>query len=294
MQEANRLSFFGNIVNLFFIVVSVLMIMPIVLLVITSISSEQSILNYGYKFIPNEISFAAYEHIFKVPGQILRAYGVTIFVTVVGTLMSLLFTAMLAYVIARRDYPFRKSTTIFVFFTMMFSGGLVPTYILITQYLHLKDSIWVLILPMVLSPFMVMVLKGFFSKLPFELFESAEIDGAGEWRIFFQLVLPLSTPALATAAVIISFQFWNDWWLAFLFMDDRSLTPLQLLLIRILNNITFVQEHMQEVGVDLSVGQLPATATRMSLTVLVAGPMLIVFPFFQKYFVKGLTLGSLK
>lgn len=282
-------------INVMFTVLSLIVILPFLLVIAVSLTDEESITKNGYQFIPDHISFDAYRYLLDSPDVLVRAYGVTITITVVGAALGLLLTAMTAYVISRPDYRYNRVTTFYVFFTMLFSGGLVPTYILITQYLHLKDSLLALILPILLSPFNIMVMKGFMSKIPLEIIESAKIDGAREFRIFFRIVLPLSLPALATLGLLISFTYWNDWFNAMLYIDDPSKVPLQLLLVRTLNSIEFLttnSEFTQQLGIDLT--SFPNNSARMAIAVLAGGPMLIIFPFFQRFFVKGLTVGSLK
>ncbi|WP_271753265.1 carbohydrate ABC transporter permease [Cohnella sp. JJ-181] len=282
------------VINLFFILLSIVVLVPLLLVVSISITDEQSLLASGYHLFPKKIDWLAYEVILKSPGQMLRAYGVTVTVTVVGTIVGLLLTAMIAFSISRRDYRYRRITTLYVFFTMLFSGGLVPFYILVTQYLHLKDTIWALIIPYLLNPFYVLIMKGFLEKLPHEVFESAKIDGSSEWRIFFSMVLPLSTPALATVGLFIAFVYWNDWWLGLLFIDAPNLVPLQLLLYRIMNTMEFLINNIDRVNVAIDLSAFPNLSARMAMAVLAAGPMMLVFPFFQRYFVAGLTVGSVK
>ncbi|WP_254639233.1 carbohydrate ABC transporter permease [Cohnella sp. GbtcB17] len=282
-------------INALFIVVSACIFVPFLLVVVSSFSSEDSILRHGYQFIPERWSLGAYRLVFQSPKILLRAYGVTIVVTVVGTAAGLLLTAMTGWVLSRSDYRFNRQATFYVFFTMLFGGGLVPFYILMTQYLHLKDSLLAVIIPGLLSPFHIMVMKGFMSKIPFEMIESAKVDGSSEMRIFFTMVLPLSTPALTTLGLTIAFNYWNEWFNAMLFIDKPNLATLQLLLVRMLSTIEYLTantEFVKQLGID--VGQLPKYSVRMAMAILAAGPMLCVFPFFQRYFVSGLTLGSLK
>ncbi|MNB94464.1 L-arabinose transport system permease protein AraQ [compost metagenome] len=282
-------------INLLFTVLSLVVILPFLLVVAVSLTDEKSLTANGYQFIPEKFSLDAYRYLLDAPDILFRAYGLTITITVVGALLGLLLTAMTAYVISRQDYRYNRVTTFYVFFTMLFSGGLVPSYILITQYLHLKDSLWALILPILLSPFNIMVMKGFMSKIPLEIIESAKIDGAREFRIFFRIILPLSTPALATLGLLISFTYWNEWFNAMLYIDDPNKVPLQLLLVRTLNSIEFLttnSEFTGQLGIDLS--SFPNSSARMAIAVLAGGPMLVIFPFFQRFFVKGLTVGSLK
>ncbi|MFD1176961.1 carbohydrate ABC transporter permease [Paenibacillus puldeungensis] len=287
---------FSNLfLNLFFIVLSVVVILPFLLVVSVSLTNEKALAQDGYRFFPKTFSLDAYRYLLDAPEMLVRAYGVTVMVTVAGALLGLLLTAMTAYVISRPDYRYNRITTFYVFFTMLFSGGLVPSYILMTQYLHLKDNLLALILPILLSPFNIMVMKGFMSKIPLEIIESAKIDGAREFRIFFRIILPLSTPALATLGLLISFAYWNEWFNAMLYIDDPNKVPLQLLLVRTLNSIEFLtsnSEFAQQLGIDLA--SFPNNSARMAIAVLAGGPMLIIFPFFQRFFVKGLTVGSLK
>lgn len=283
------------LIHLLFILLSLTIVLPFLLVVAVSLTDEASLTDKGYQFVPESFSLEAYRYLLDAPDILLRAYGVTITVTVIGALAGLLLTAMTAYVISRPDYRYNRVTTFYVFFTMLFSGGLVPSYILITQYLHLKDSLLALILPVLLSPFNIMVMKGFMSKIPLEIVESAKIDGARELRIFFRIILPLSTPALATLGLLISFTYWNEWFNAMLYIDDPDKVPLQLLLVRTLGSIEFItsnSEFSQQLGIDLS--SFPNNSARMAIAVLAGGPMLIIFPFFQRFFVKGLTVGSLK
>lgn len=283
------------LINALFIVVSACIFVPFLLVVVSSFSSEDSILRHGYQFIPERWSLGAYRLVFQSPKILLRAYGVTIVVTVAGTAAGLLLTAMTGWVLSRSDYRFNRQATFYVFFTMLFGGGLVPFYILMTQYLHLKDSLLAVIIPGLLSPFHIMVMKGFMSKIPFEMIESAKVDGSSEMRIFFTMVLPLSTPALTTLGLTIAFNYWNEWFNAMLFIDKPNLATLQLLLVRMLSTIEYLTantEFVKQLGID--VGQLPKYSVRMAMAILAAGPMLCIFPFFQRYFVSGLTLGSLK
>jgi putative aldouronate transport system permease protein len=284
-----------TIIHAAFIILSLLMIMPFALVVMVSLTSEDSIVKNGYQFLPEVFSLDAYRYVLQTPDIIMRAYGITAVITIAGTLLGLLITAMTAYVISRKDYRYNRITTFYVFFTMLFSGGLVPAYILMTQYLHLKDTLFALILPVLLSPFNIMVMKGFMSKIPLEIIESAKMDGAKELRIFFTIIIPLSKPALATMGLLISFAYWNEWFNAMLYIDNPKLVPLQLLLVRILNSMEFLtsnSDFSSQMGINLQ--DFPNNSARMAIAVLAGGPMLVIFPFFQRFFVRGLTVGSLK
>jgi len=288
-----RYSVHQTLIVLFFAVVCLAIFFPFFLMAVASVTAEKAILSGGFRLFPEPFSLDAYKLIFRNSNVLLNSYLVTILVTVTGTVCSLLLTAMTAYPIARRDYRYNRGTTFYIFFTMLFSGGLVPFYILMTQYLELKDTILALILPLLLSPYNIMIMKGFLDKMPMEIIESGKMDGASETRLFFTMVLPLSTPALATLGLFIAFAYWNDWFNALLFIDKPSLVPVQLLLARIINQIEFLANSPMSAGlVDTS--QFPTLSTRMAMAILAGGPMLVIFPFFQKYFVKGITVGSLK
>ena len=277
------------IIHVVLLVISVLFIFPLVLVVSSSFSSENDIAKYGYSVIPRDFTTFAYQYILTNPSQILQAYGVTVVVTVAGTIVSLLVMAMLAYPLSRRDFGPRKPLSFFVFFTLLFNGGLVPFYILVTQYLHLQDTLLALILPYLVVPWFVLLLRTFFAGLPHELIEAAKIDGAGEWLVFFRLVLPLSRPALATVGLFCALQYWNDWWLGLLFINNPHLVPLQLLLYDLSTNIDFLSSNPMTVGVAI-----PVQTTRMAMAVLAVAPVTVAFLFFQRYFIRGITLGGLK
>lgn len=271
-------------------------ILPLCLVISISISNEADIAKFGYNLIPKGISFDAYYYILKKPETILRAYGVTIFTTAAGTILSLILTTMLSYPLIRKDYPYRKATSFLIFFTMLFNGGLVPWYILVNNYLHLGNTIFVLFIPYLITPFNVLLMKGFLSGLSDSLIESAKIDGASEFLIFYKIVIPLSKPALATVGLFNILSYWNDWWLSLLFIDSPKLYSLQYLLYSIMENIQVMRSMILNgtVGTYVAATEVPDLSVRMALCVLAAGPMLFVFPFFQKYLVKGLTIGSVK
>lgn len=269
--------------------------LPLVLVVSISLTDMDYIYANGYSFFPKEVTGGAYEYIAKNPKELVDAYKTTIFVTAIGTMLGLLLTAMLAYPLSRRDYHLGRTLSFLVFFTLLFNGGLVPWYILISKYLHLKDHLAVLILPYLVYPWYVIMLRTFFRSIPYELVESAQLDGCGEWRIFWKIVLPMSKPALATVGLLIAFRYWNDWYLGMLFITDRQLRPLQYLLYSIMSNLEEFERnfHITAIMGDLS-ATFPSEPVRMAMAVLGAGPMLLVFPFFQKYFVRGLSVGAVK
>lgn len=268
---------------------SFLFLLPLLVVVSASLSSEQALARDGYGILPREFTTYTYEYLLREPGQIVDGYKVTILVTVVGTAVGVLVMALLAYVLSRSDFLLRKPLSFYVLFTLLFNGGLVPSYILVTQYLHLKNSYLALILPYLVVPWFVLLLRTYFAGLPRELIDAAKMDGAGEWRIFFQIVVPLSTPAIATVALFSALLYWNDWFLALLYIDTPSMLPLQYLLYRISTNISFLNANAQLFGVPV-----PAQSAQMAIAVLAVGPIVFVFLFVQKYFVRGITLGGVK
>jgi len=282
-------------INLFFIVICCLIVIPFLLVIAISVTSEESIMQNGYQFIPGEFSLEAYRIVFEAPETIFKAYGVTIMITVIGSVISLLMTALMAYPISRKDFRYNRPLTFYVFFTMLFNGGLIPFYILMTQHLHLKNTLAALIIPLLLSPFNILIMKGFLDKISLEIIESAKMDGAREFRIFFRIILPLSTPALATLGLFIAFAYWNDWFNALLFIDNDKYVPLQLLLVRIISKAEFLANSPMASAADkLQFANFPTLSVRMAMAIVAGGPMLVIFPFFQKYFVKGISVGSLK
>lgn len=299
MDSTNRKSVAVRfLIHFAFILLCVAIIVPFVLLIAISFSSEKDIYSLGYKLIPEKVDLSAYKLLFSAPEVIINSYIVTIFVTVAGSMAGLVITAMIGYVISRKDYRYRKIATFFVVFTMLFNGGMVSYYLVMTRILHVQNTLWALILPGLVSAYYIILMRGFMSDIPLEIIESAKIDGASEMKIFLRIVLPLSKPALATVGLFIAFNYWNEWYNALLFMDGNKVVPLQLLLVRMLNSVDAmtsnpqVLQQMMISGMDVS--SIPTLTLRMATAIVAAGPMLLVFPFFQKFFTKGITLGSVK
>ena len=280
--------------NILLIIASLLCLIPFIVVISVSLTDEATLNEFGYQIIPKSLSLDAYKYIFSDPEQIIRSYGVTIASTVVGTALAVLVMAFLAYPLSRPDYKMKSAVSFYVFFTMLFSGGLVPSYMLITQYLHLKDTFWVLVLPGLVTPFHVILFRTFFQQLPSELFDAAKIDGCSDIRMIFQIVLPLSKPVFATVALLGALTRWNDWYTCLLYINDDNLITLQYLLQRIMKNVELIKTQMANMPIHMTQMDLPTESVRMALAVVVSGPMLIVFPFFQKYFAKGLTVGAVK
>lgn len=272
----------------------VFIIIPFITLVSISISDEIQITLKGYSILPRGFSLSGYSYVFKDWPNILRAYGVSAFVTVVGGLAGLTISALFAYPLSRKDFNLRGFFTVYLAIVMFFNGGLVPTYILMVKYLHLKNTLMALMLPLMVVPWFTIILRTFFSTIPFSLVESAKLDGAKELRIFFQIIVPLSKPALATVGLFLVLAFWNDWFHALLYLDERKLYPLQYVLYAIMRDVQEMFKNANVALVDMDMSKLPSESMRMAMCVIAAGPMLFVFPFFQKYFVRGLTVGSIK
>lgn len=279
--------------NVFFVIFCAIIIFPFILLVSISLSNEGDIIKYGYMVWPKHIDFSAYGYVLKNPVTLLRAYGVTTIFSVAAMVFGVLLMAMIAYPLTVRNLRGRGGMSFYLYFTMLFNGGLVPTYILITQYLHLGDNLLVYILPGLISPWYVFMLRTFMQGIPNEMREAVKIDGGNEFVIFFKIILPLSKASLAAVALFVFLGKWNDWYTAMLYINNDKLISLQYMLQRILQNLQLLKE-MQNMGLNVAVEEVPTETVRMALAVLVAGPALFVFPFFQKYFVRGVTVGGVK
>ena len=276
-------------IHIVLIIWSLACLLPLLLVVSASLTDEIALTRNGYGLIPSQFSIDAYNFVLEDPTAIIRAYGVTIFTTLTGTILGVLVMSLLAYPLSQPDFRLRRPLSFFVFFTMLFNGGLVPFYILMTQYLRLRNNILALIIPHLVGVWYVLILRTYFAGLPGELLDAARVDGAGEWRIFFSIVLPLSKPALATIGLFVALGIWNDWILALYFISDANLYPLQYLLQILLANATVIANMRQ-----LSTQAIPLQTMRMAMAVLATGPAAIFFLFFQKYLVRGITLGSFK
>jgi len=276
----------------FIFLFAVFCLLPFILVIISSFTDEVVLMQDGFKLIPRKLSTEAYRFIFRT-SKIFNAYKVTIFVTVAGTAMSLIFTTMLAYPLSAPNVKYRNRIAFYVYFTMLFQGGLVPSYILITRYLQLKNNIWVLIIPALISPWNMFLMRNFFKQLPESFVESAKIDGANDMLILRKIILPISLPSMATIGLFYALAYWNEWFRALLYIDDSKLFTLQYLIMSILRSASFASDIAQEGGlVDFSF--LPTYSVRMATLVVAIGPIIFVYPFIQKYFVKGLTVGGVK
>lgn len=266
-------------------------LLPFLLLVIGSFSSEHDIIANGFTLWPQQLSLNAYRSVFRFPQKIMNAYGITIYLTTVGTLVSLFLSSMAAYVLYRRELKYRNALAFFLFFTTLFNGGLAPYYILVTRYLHLKDTATILMLAPMFSVFHILILRSFIkSSIPDALVESAKMDGAGSFRIFIQVILPLLKPALASIGLFTALGYWNDWWTPMMFIQKDRLFPLQFTLYQMLSSINL----SVAMGANVAVRDTPQETFKLAMTVVATGPIILLYPFLQKYFVKGITIGAVK
>lgn len=276
------------------ILVCIVCVVPIISILSISISSDAEMAKEGYSIFPRGFSLEGYKFALKSGSKVIRAYGISIFTTVVGTALGLLLNTLMAYVLSIPDFRFRKKLTLFVTIPMLLSGGLVPTYMMLTQYLHLKDNLLAVILPLAVVPWYIFLLRTFFKQIPYSLLESAKMDGASEFRVYAQIVLPLAKPALATVGMFLALAYWNDWYQYMLYIEDSSLVNLQYMLYRIMSDVSQLLKSAMVSGMSIDRSNIPSESMRMAMCLIAAGPMLVVFPFFQKYFVKGLTVGGVK
>lgn len=274
------------------VLVALICFIPFWLIVAGSFSSEADIMTSGYSIWPKHFSMEAYEMVFQIPAKIFRAYGVSIFITVVGTFTGLLLTAMSAYVLMRKDFKYRDKIAMFFYFPTIFSGGMLPSYLLVVKYLGMKDSILALILPALLSAWNIFMMRNFMRDIPDSLLESAKLDGANDFRIFISIYMPLSKAGLATIGLFIALGYWNDWYRAMLYMNSAELFPLQYLLYNMMSSIKGLQEAAALAGIPIP--EMPAETFKMAMAVVTTGPILLLYPFVQKYFVQGITVGAVK
>ncbi|OUS78310.1 sugar ABC transporter permease [Paenibacillus sp. MY03] len=293
-----KLSSLWSLSTLFYLftaLFSLACVYPFVLVLTSSLTDEVELIRNGYSLFPETWSIAAYKAILSTP-TIPRAYLVTIFTTVAGTLISLIVTSMIAYALSGRKLYYRNHINFIFYFTMLFNGGLVSFYILVTRYLQLTDSIWVYIIPFVLNPWNMFLMRNFFNEIPDELYESSRLEGAGEWRILWQIVLPLSLPALATIGLFYALMYWNSWQPALLFINNDKLFSLQYIIMQIIRNIDIAQNIAvsSTAGSVINTQRPPAFTVRLATAMVTIGPIIFLYPFLQRYFVGGLKIGAIK
>lgn len=268
-------------------------IVPFIYIIACSFSEEAQILKNGFKLIPQKFTLAAYKIVFD-GSQIWVSYGVSVFITVVGTFLSMLVSSMLAYPLSVKNLKYGSKINLFIYFTMIFNGGLVPTYMLISRYLHLTNSVWSLILPGMIIPWNVFLLRNFFSAIPESLAESAKIDGANDATILFRIILPCSKPALATVSLFYALGYWNEWFKAMLYnAGDKNTWPLQYLIMQLIRKAETIA-NMASQGAAVNTAALPSTTMKMATALCTIGPIILVYPFAQKYFTGGIMVGSVK
>jgi putative aldouronate transport system permease protein len=294
MQIKPLTNAFFHIVMLFLVLVCVV---PILLVVAISFSDQTEIQNYGYRLIPKVVSFEGYKFLYDQRDMILRALGMSLFVTGVGTVVGVVLTTSMGYILSRFEYKLHKFLTWVIFIPMVFNGGLVSTYFITSQFLGLRNSVWALILPLCVSSFNVIVCRTFFrSTIPDSIVESAKIDGASQFTIYFGIVLPLSLPVIATIGLFLSFAYWNDWFQAMLYIDNQRLYTLQAFLNRLLSDINALAQQALLLGANQTeiIMRMPKEAARMAIVVVAVFPLACAYPFFQRYFISGLTIGAVK
>lgn len=281
------------IANIILAVSAIACVFPFIFVIIISLTSEQSLLEHGYSIFPKEWSLDAYKYLLQSGGALAQSYMVTIVVTILGTIINVSMVSSYAYAISRKGFKYRRQFTFLVFFTMLFGGGMVPSYIVMTQVLGLKNTIWALILPLAFNSFNIIVMRTFFQKsVPDSIIESARIDGASEFRIFTKIVIPLAIPGIATIALFSTLAYWNDWFNAMLYIDYQNLVPLQHMLMKIEKNMEFIRQNAMLSGEVMSA--LPQESVRMAMVVVSTLPIACTYPFFQKYFISELTIGGVK
>lgn len=283
--------------NLLFLLLSLMCLIPVYFVIVISITDEAAIDQFGYQFFPKMISFSAYEYLWGQIVSVSRAFGISVFVTVVGTVLGLVLTTSMGYTLSRSNYKGKNFFTWVIFIPMIFNGGLVSTYYIYSNFLGLKDSVWALILPLAVSSYNVVICKTFFkTTIPDSLIESAKIDGASQLTIFSKIVLPISKPVLATIGLFLCFKYWNDWYSSMLYIDNQKMYSLQALLQQITKNIEYLTQNASQMGVSQAelAAKLPKESFRMAMAVVIVIPIACVYPFFQKYFISGLTIGAVK
>lgn len=285
---------FNVISYVFLAVLAAVCLLPFLLVISGSFTEQYAIQLNGYQLIPETFSLDAYKMLFRIPEDILRAYGVTIFVTFTGTTVGLFFTSMAAYVLASPDFRYRYQVSFFFYFTSIFGGGLVPWYIFCTKYLHFHNSVISMILPILINVTYLLILKSYMMSIPTSLYESARLDGANDLTIFFKIAIPLSKAGLATVGLFLALNYWNDWYNAMLFLDEGSkhLYPLQYYLNNILTKAQAMNAAAARSGIPAS--DVPSEPLKLAMTVVATGPIVLLYPFLQKYFVKGVTIGAVK
>lgn len=296
MRKSFQNRLFSIFVNAWLFGAAIICIAPFVLLVVASFTDNNTIAQNGYSFWPKQWSLDAYAYLWQRSDTILSAYGVTVLITALGTTINVILTMLVAYPLSRSDLVGRKALSFIVFFTMLFNGGLVPTYLLYTNYLGVKNTIWGLIMPnLMLSAYYVIIMRTFFfTSIPSALIEAAKIDGASEFKIFRKIIIPMGRPIIATVALFVGIAYWNDWFNGMVYITDESLYSIQNLLTRLLNDIQYIQSATNSADQAAVLSQMPAITVRMAIAFVGILPIVVIYPFVQKNFVKNIAIGSVK
>ena len=282
-------------VYLFAILFAFVCLYPFLMVIGGSLMTNSEVVNEGFKVFPKEVTFASYKLLLGNGNLILNGYKITLFVTVVGTFCSIIVNGMMGYVLSRKRVAGRKFMNLYVLLTMLFNGGMVPWYLICTRYLHLKNNIFALILPSVVSAWYIFLIRNYFSGIPEEIYEAAKIDGAGEFMIFRKIYLKLATPVIATVVLFAALGYWNDWWLGLMLMDRSDMQPLQMLLRTMMSNIQFLQTMSEQSSeAQAMLASVPGDGVKMAMVVVTTGPIILLYPFIQKYFMKGIMVGAVK
>jgi putative aldouronate transport system permease protein len=268
---------------------------PFILLIMSSLTDEQTLITNGYSFFPAKFSTYAYDYLLRKSGSVLRGYGISVVVTTIGTVCNLLITTLYAYPLSRKELPGRNIFAFYLFFTMLFSGGLVPSYLMWTQTFHIRNTIFALLIPnLLMSAFNVIMMRTYFTaNIPDAVVEAARVDGANEFKILFRIVLPMALPIIATISLLVGLAYWNDWMNGLYYVNDDKMFSIQVLLMNIQRDLDQLRQQAQQGG-NVNTADLPSTSVRMALTVMGVLPIMIIYPFMQKYFVKGIAIGAVK
>lgn len=275
------------------ILFTILCALPFVLIISASFSSESIIAKDGFGLLPKGFTLEAYNFVFRYPKMIIGSYAVTIALTTIGTFCGLFIIAMTGYALQRKDFPFGNLLSFFIYFTTLFTAGMAPSYIWVSRYLGLKGSYLAVFLQLLMTPWLIILMKNFAKSIPFEIIESGKIDGAGDFRIFYQIVLPMLKPALATVGLFLALGYWNEWYLSSLYLGSSvTYKPLQYYLYNIINTANALKNSVA--GANVTISQLPSNTLKMATAVVATGPIIFLYPFVQKYFISGITVGSVK
>ena len=294
MVEHDRLQ--QTLMHIFMILLVLCCVLPFLLMVMASFTDEQTLIRNGYSFFPEKFSLETYQYIMRSASTIFRGYFMTILVTVIGTFCNITMTVLFAYPLSRKDLPYRNVLSFILFFTMLFNGGLVPTYMMYANTFHIKNTIWALLIPnLMMNAFYVIMMRSFFTaSIPDSLIEAAKLDGASEMKILTKVILPLSKPMLVTLVLMVGMTYWNDWMNGMYYVTDNNLNTIQMILNNMIQNVEFLSRSASVLGADAANIKLPTVGIRMGIAVIAVLPIMVIYPFLQKYFVKGIVVGGVK